>query len=267
MKDKGWIKLHRKLILKPIWKNSTPEQKALLISILLKANHEEKEWDWGGNKFKAKKGEFVTSAQSLCNAAGKGVSRQNVRTAIARFKKMDFLTIKSTKHGMLISVTNWDTYQAKAEEPNHTPNQGVTKDQPRGNQGVTTNKNDKNYKNVKKRPKPLPDFLGAQAFDDFWTLYPKKKSKGQARRTWDKIKPTKETISKIMSTLAIAKKSEDWTKNNGQYIPYPSSWLNDEGWNDEYHSYQEEPTRGKLKDFTDYTRKRDPNDHGYDTFD
>lgn len=143
----GWIKLHRVLRKKPIWKNSTPEQKVLLVTILLEANHEENEWDWGGEKFRAKKGEFVTSAKSLCEAAGKGISRQNVRSALQRFKKMDFLTYKSTKHGMLVSIMNWESYQSKKDKSNQPSNQGVTKDQPSGNHRVTTNKNDKNEKN------------------------------------------------------------------------------------------------------------------------
>ncbi|MCA5964224.1 hypothetical protein LC724_33295 [Blautia sp. RD014234] len=40
--DKGWIKIHRELLDKPIWQLSTPEQKSILITLLLMANHREK---------------------------------------------------------------------------------------------------------------------------------------------------------------------------------------------------------------------------------
>jgi DnaD/phage-associated family protein len=140
----GWIKLHRVLIKKPIWKLSTPEQKTILITLLLMANHEETEWEWEGKKFKAKQGEFVTSINSIIEACGKGISFQNVRSALERFKKLEFLTYKVTKTGRLISVVNWLDYQLIDVEPNKATNKEVTKTQQRGNKEVTTNKNDKN---------------------------------------------------------------------------------------------------------------------------
>ncbi|MCD8206799.1 MAG: DUF6291 domain-containing protein [Bacteroidales bacterium] len=72
-----------------------------------------------------------------------------------------------------------------------------------------------------------------QAFDEFWAMYPKKKSKGQAKRAWDKIKPDKDTIMAIMAKLPELMASDDWQKENGRYIPYPATWLNAEGWKDE----------------------------------
>ncbi len=70
-------------------------------------------------------------------------------------------------------------------------------------------------------------------FDDFWSAYPKKKSKGQALTTWDKLKPNQQTIKKMITAIGVMKTKASWTKDNGQFIPYPSSWLNDMGWEDE----------------------------------
>jgi hypothetical protein len=46
--NQGWIKLHRELLEKPIWTAATPEQKVLLITLLMMANHGEKQWEWKG---------------------------------------------------------------------------------------------------------------------------------------------------------------------------------------------------------------------------
>ncbi len=70
-------------------------------------------------------------------------------------------------------------------------------------------------------------------FDDFWATYPKKKSKGQALKTWNKLKPNQQTIKKMIAAIGVMKTKDSWTKDNGQFIPYPSSWLNDMGWEDE----------------------------------
>ena len=82
--------------------------------------------------------------------------------------------------------------------------------------------------------KPFRSLKQEEAFDQFWRLYPKKRSKGQAEKTWVKINPDDELYKQILSGLENAKKSIDWQKDGGQYIPYPSTWLNAKGWEDEY---------------------------------
>jgi hypothetical protein len=37
----------------------------------------------------------------------------------------------------------------------------------------------------------------------------------------------------IMAALARAKESAEWTKEGGQYIPYPATWINGMRWEDE----------------------------------
>lgn len=82
--------------------------------------------------------------------------------------------------------------------------------------------------------KPFRSIKQESGFDQFWRLYPKKRSKGQAEKTWVKISPDDELYKQILAGLENAKKSIDWQKDGGQYIPYPSTWLNAKGWEDEY---------------------------------
>ena len=71
-------------------------------------------------------------------------------------------------------------------------------------------------------------------FKKFWALYPRKKSKGNAENSWAKLKPTEQLQDRIFDGLERAKTSADWLKEGGQFIPYPASWLNAKGWEDEY---------------------------------
>lgn len=148
--DEGWFKIHRCLFKKAIWLNSTPEQKVIMITILGMANHENKEWEWKGKHFKVKPGEFVTSANSIVEKAGIGISRQNVRSALIRFKKYEFLTYESTNTGVLIKIVNWKYYQEDNGSGNHIDDQKVTKESTAINQQLTADKNDTNYENDKK---------------------------------------------------------------------------------------------------------------------
>lgn len=146
----GWVKLWRELLSKSIWTCSSPAHAKILITILLLANHERNEWVWQGEKYVCEPGQLITSAKSIMEACGEGITRQNVRTALKKFEKFGFLTIQSTKHGCLITIVNWGKYQSGDADANQPSNQQVTNDQPTANHQLTTNKNDKKDKKDKK---------------------------------------------------------------------------------------------------------------------
>ena len=66
----------------------------------------------------------------------------------------------------------------------------------------------------------------------FWEKYPKKRSKGDARRAWAKIAPDEALLTHMLSTIEKMRQCPDWQRDGGQYVPYPASWLNAEGWED-----------------------------------
>jgi hypothetical protein len=70
-------------------------------------------------------------------------------------------------------------------------------------------------------------------FDTFYSSYPKKKKKQDAVKAWNKLKLTPELAEQIMSALELQKKSADWLKENGQFIPYPATLINGRRWEDE----------------------------------
>lgn len=87
-------------------------------------------------------------------------------------------------------------------------------------------------------------------FDAFWKAYPKKKSKGQAEKAWIKLQVDEQLLAIMIAKIEQAKKSTAWQKDGGQYIPYPASWLNAKGWEDEdvgiTHMDKPSPQRGPL---------------------
>jgi hypothetical protein len=72
-----------------------------------------------------------------------------------------------------------------------------------------------------------------QHFETFWKLYPKKVGKDAARKSWDKLKAKAETLSLITDALAWQTESEQWQKEGGQFIPNPSTYLNQARWLDQ----------------------------------
>ena len=72
---------------------------------------------------------------------------------------------------------------------------------------------------------------GNEAFDAFWTAYPRKVGKGAAKKAFEEVPKSKHAA--ILRAIEAQKKSEQWQKENGKYIPNPATWLNQERWEDE----------------------------------
>jgi hypothetical protein len=78
-----------------------------------------------------------------------------------------------------------------------------------------------------------PDIKCDQMFETFWSEYPNKKEKKKAYERFKKINPDEETFTKMMEGLRRQKTSRQWQESDGRFIPYPTTWLNGERWNDE----------------------------------
>ena len=70
-------------------------------------------------------------------------------------------------------------------------------------------------------------------FELFWSVYPNKKSKKTAFEKFKRIDFKKTSFESIMISLEKQKQSDDWTKNGGQYVPMPQTWIFNERWTDE----------------------------------
>ena len=70
-------------------------------------------------------------------------------------------------------------------------------------------------------------------FEAFWAAYPRKTHKDRARSAWRRLSPTPELCQAMAAALERDKHSRQWTKDNGEYIPYPASWLNAKPWEDD----------------------------------
>lgn len=81
-----------------------------------------------------------------------------------------------------------------------------------------------------------------QAFEQFWSAYPKKKSKQEAQKSFNKLKPDAKLLATMLEKIERSKQSQDWLKESGQFIPYPATWLNQRRWEDE----DSPAPRGKL---------------------
>ena len=80
----------------------------------------------------------------------------------------------------------------------------------------------------------------ASPFESFWAEYPRKVGKQAAKKAFSKVSvPVKTLIDAVNSQ----KNSEQWRKDNGQYIPNPATWLNQGRWDDVLTEAGAQPTK------------------------
>ncbi|HAP5378597.1 TPA: DnaD domain protein [Enterococcus faecalis] len=141
----GYVKLYRKVMDSFVWTN--PYMYKLWNLCLMKASHENRKFLFNGKEIWLNSGEFVTGRDAITFEMNKGVKREHqvnsgsVWRWLKRFEKEGMLNIKSTTKYSIVSINNWDDYQASEHQVNIK--------RTTSEQQVHTNKNEKNDKNEK----------------------------------------------------------------------------------------------------------------------
>lgn len=94
-------------------------------------------------------------------------------------------------------------------------------------------------------------------FEMFWAAYPqcfRKANKKGCRAKFLKIKNLEDIFPEIISSLEVQKRSKQWNEQDGQFIPAPLTWINQERWTvkDERTEIQikvDEITKQNIDDF------------------
>lgn len=83
-------------------------------------------------------------------------------------------------------------------------------------------------------------------FKKFWDAYPKKVAKPVALRSFEKIDPSEDVFEKMLANVTARAQGSDWIKDEGKYIPMPSTYLNQRRWEDEGVVIQSGPKSIKI---------------------
>lgn len=151
------------------------------------------------------------------------ISIQDAETAISEMLKLGLLD----RRGSRLAPHNWDQRQYKSD----TSTDRVKRFRKRKrNVSETADETDQNRTDTEQNR--TEQSIYTPDFERFWTAYPKKKGKGAAFTAWKKNGHP--GIERIIQILEIASKCRDWTKDEGQFIPHPATWLNQKRWDDDY---------------------------------
>lgn len=93
-----------------------------------------------------------------------------------------------------------------------------------------------------------------EQFNQFWEVYPRKVGKQAARKAFDKVPVS--VWPKLVPAVEAQKRSYQWTREGGQFVPHPATWLNQGRWDDDVDPVKPAPTNKKVLSATEYEAPR-----------
>jgi len=201
----GWIKMHRSLL---EWEWYTDVNvRITFLHMLLRANY--KDQNLKGEVIP--RGSFPFGRNELAKEIG--ISVQSLRTAIRKLESTNEISLKSTSKGTIATLCKYNDYQDQSTSES-------TNDQPATNQQLTTIERKKERKNIN----------STSIADEIYSAYPKKVGKAAAiksiQKACKKINP-----DDLLSIVKVYAEKIQW--KDKQYIPAPSTWFNQERWEDD----------------------------------
>ncbi|MGN0670223.1 MAG: hypothetical protein ACI4JZ_06705 [Oscillospiraceae bacterium] len=181
------------------------------------------------------RGQIATTLPKI--AKENGITERQARTILERLKSTGKVSVKTTSKFSIITLENYDCVSENVSQlDSQMSDKRQTTCQSNDSPSLFKSdiQNNRNTDNAHTR-----EGVGVEktdyesSFIRFWAAYPKKTAKQQALKAWQKLNPDKALIDVILSSLERQKQSVQWTKDNGQYIPYPATWLNGKRWEDE----------------------------------
>ena len=160
-----------------------------------------------------------------------------VKLALATFKKLEMVTITCNGY---IQLNNWEKHQntgalERLKEQNKIRVKNYRERQKAVSQSCNVTQSLQVMQcNATDKDKSKNIYMGvSDGFKQFWASYPKKRAKQDAKKIFGKLPLDDKLLDEILAGLEAYKRSDDWRKDGGQYIPYPATWLNGRRWEDE----------------------------------
>ena len=79
---------------------------------------------------------------------------------------------------------------------------------------------------------PSPGSRDAR-FEEFWKAYPRKADRTEAQKAFENLRPDEKLMETLLAAIGRQKQTEQWRKQDGQFIPNPATWLRHRRWEDD----------------------------------
>jgi len=164
----------------------------------------------------------VTATVSVCDG--------EQGTSVTPATSTDHLTPRpSASHSEHATVSVCDGEAASHTETVTAIHHVTVRRSPSHGEMPTVSRCDAN-KSINTKTPLTPHPAEQQLFDRFWTAFPKKWGKAQAKAAWSALCPDEALVETILAAIARGKRTVQWRKDSGQFVPRPADWLSDRRW-------------------------------------
>jgi hypothetical protein len=164
-------------------------------------------------------------------AKANGCGRNAVSNAVGELEGAGYLSRQQSRvtNGKFAEVV-WSTSEPSAGYPSaENPSAGKPSAENRALKKTISKKT--KVKNT------ISEETLSDSFDEFWASYPRKVGRAQARKAFDKHSGSSAEI-----LAGAVRMASDPNLPEAQFVPYPATWINREGWLDD--PYPERSARG-----------------------
>lgn len=217
--NNGWIKIHRKLT---EWEwYSDVNTTRVFLHLLIVANHKDKNW----RGIEVKRGQRLTSLDKLSAETNLSVSK--IRTAVKKLISTNEIASKSHSQHTVFTMINYNEYQSDDKQDSKP----VTNESQTNDKQIATNKNVRTKECNKKDNTSLKN----DGFAEWWKVYPKKTGKPAAEKSFRaKTKNMGESLFMEFVDNLMLDSQNRYKETDKQFIPNPSTYINQERYNDEH---------------------------------
>lgn len=257
----GYVKLFRSLRQNKMWQKKPFHPALAFVDLILRANYKDGHVMRGMRvSIPVQRGQVYAPMTVL--AKDWGWDRKTVRAFLEGLELDQMVDIKTDKKrdtgGTIISIRNYDLYQSEHDEAvdgkldikldiNGTSN-GHQRDTPEEVKKVKKERNtlspavaadvpvvpvEPEARNGKRKLAARNRPGNAEGFESFWNIYPKKDARKKALEKWNTLRPDEPAQQAMQADIKRRRVSHDWTKDKGQYIPLPATYLNQLRWEDQ----------------------------------
>jgi len=205
----GYILLFRSIKDNWVWRD--PEFLKAWIWLLLKANYEDRETIMSGNLVSVKRGELITSFNSICMETG--LSMKRARTFIKNLEKGAMIRREKGGKWARIIICNYDSYQIAGQ------GKGTKGAGKRANRGQAEGTTLINSNELNERINAL--------FESWWDAYDKKRGKVKTQKKWVSLTDS-EREACMEHAPRYVKSTPDKSKRKD-----PLTYINGRAWEDE----------------------------------
>lgn len=217
-----WIKLHREILDDLAWHQLSPEAAKVLIMLWLLASETD--------------GEVEANTKVLSFRLR--LPELGINKALKELVELQFLVASSSDE--VEYIKNGCSYETKKEPYAVTSKPVQIRTEPvrvRTDLLEVCSLEKEKEKEVNPCVAPL-HLVGSDSkdrFAEFWSAYPRKTAKAEARKVWDRMKLDPQAAS-ILKSLESHKITDQWSKDDGKFIPHATTWLRQRRWEDEVES-------------------------------